>query len=165
MRPVPVIQASHSIIFGTKLSMNNWTNKILVPKSPSKIAGLLSLLSTAMVLAIWFILLFVGMPSNQTIVGSVIDQMSYFYSDENPAKLTFIWLTMLPLILATIASAYLLNLARSKRIAILLLASNIAIGSVVLAFGPFSLAIFVLLPAYWGWRCVEDIKLNARTDG
>ena len=129
-----------------------------VPKSPAKIAGLLSLLSTMMVLAVWFILLFVGMPANLTVTNAVIDQMSYFYSDENPARLTFIWLALLPLISAAISSAYLLNLARSKKVATLLLASTIAIGSVVLAFGPFSLAIFVLLPAYWGWKCLENIQ-------
>jgi hypothetical protein len=145
--------------------MNNWTTMLLAPKFPVKIAGLLSLLSTMLVLAIWFILIFVDIPSNLTIIDSVIDQMSYIYSDENPAKATFIWLTLLPLISAAIGSAYLLNLARSKTVAILLLALTIAIGSVMLAFGPFSLAIFVLLPSYWGWRCLEDIKMNARLDG
>jgi hypothetical protein len=145
--------------------MNNWTIMQLVPKSPAKIAGLLSLLSTMMVLAVWFILLFVGMPSNLTVANAVIDQMSYFYSDENPARLTFIWLALLPLISAAISSAYLLNLARSKKIATLLLATTIAIGSVVLAFGPFSLAIFVLLPAYWGWKCLKNIQTNTRIDG
>jgi hypothetical protein len=144
--------------------MNNWTIMQLIPESPAKIAGYLSLLSTMLVLAIWLILLFAGRSPNLTIVDAIIDRMSDFYSDENPARLTFIWLAVLPLISAAIGSAYLLNLARSKKIAILLLASTIAIGSVVLAFGPFTLAIFVLLHAYWGWRCLEDIKTNTRID-
>ncbi|HEX7454503.1 MAG TPA: hypothetical protein VF296_00515 [Gallionella sp.] len=145
--------------------MKNETLMQLAPKSPAKIAGVLSLLSTMFVLAIWFKLLFVGMPSNLTVTDAVIDQLSYFYSDENPSRLTFVWLAMLPLITAAIGSSYLLNLARSKKIAFFLLALTIAIGLVVLAFGPFSLAIFVLLPAYWGWRCLEDIQMNIRIDG
>lgn len=143
--------------------MGNWINKILKPKTPAKIAGFLSLLSTAMVLAIWFVLLLIGLPSNQSIIGAVIDQLSYIYSDQNPGKLSFIWLTILPLTSATIAGAYLLDFARSKRIAMLLLVSNILIGAIELAFGPFSLAIFVLLPAYWGWKCFDEIGANFRT--
>lgn len=142
--------------------MNIWIARLLEPKSPARIAGALSLFSTMMVLAIWFILLFVGLPSELTIFEAVLDRIGYIYSIENPAKLTFIWLTFLPIISAGIGFAYLLNFARSKKVATLLLASTITIGSVVLAFGPFSLAIFVLLPAYWGWRCIEDINSNTR---
>jgi hypothetical protein len=144
--------------------MNNMTMLQLIPKSPAKIAGLLSLLSTMFVLAIWFILLFVGIPADQTIAHAVIDQITYLYSDQNPARLTFIWLAVLPFISSSIGTTYLLDLARTKMIAGMLLVVTIAIGLVVLAFGPLSLAIFVMLPSYWGWKCLESIQTTTGVD-
>jgi hypothetical protein len=137
----------------------------LVLKSPAKMAGLLSLLSTMFVMAIWFILLFVGTPANQTITQAAINQVVDLYSADNPSRLTFLWLAVLPIITAAIGAAYLLNLARTKLIASALLVFTCAMGLIVLAFGPFSLAIFVLLPAYWGWKCLENIQKFVNSDG
>lgn len=105
-----------------------------LPQSPAKIAGLLSLLSAVLVLAIWYILLFVAMPTRLSVTEAAIGALQYTFSVENPARWSFVWLATLPLLCAMIGSAYLLNLARSKVIAILLLASTIFLGLAVLAF-------------------------------
>lgn len=129
----------------------------LIPKSPATIAGLLSLLSTMFVVAIWLFLIFVDIQTNQSTTQAILSQFTAIFSIENPARVTFVWLAALPFITASISSAYLLKLARSKLIAILLLVLTIGSGLVVLSFGPLSLAIFVLLPAFWGWKCIEEI--------
>jgi hypothetical protein len=116
------------------------------------------------VFAIWIFLFFVGIPPHQTIMRTITDQATSIFSVENPARLTFVWLAALPFITASISSVYLLKLARSKFIAILLLVLTIGSGLVVLAFGPLSLAIFVLLPAFWGWKCLEEIQENHQTE-
>jgi len=133
-------------------------------QSPAKIAGLLSLLSAVIVLGIWYILLFVAMPSQLSVTEAVIGQIQHTFSVENPSRWAFVWLGILPLLCTGIGSAYLLNLARSRAIAILLLASTISLGLAVLAFNTWDLAFFVTLPAIWGWRCLQDTQTIIRAD-
>ncbi|ADE11395.1 hypothetical protein [Sideroxydans lithotrophicus] len=134
-----------------------------LPGSPAQIAGYLSLLSASLVVAIWLILLFAAIPSNLTVAEAVIDQLHFVFSAENQARLNFIWLAILPLLSILIGSAYLLKLARSKAIAVFLFAATLSIGLIVLAFNPFSLAIIFLLPAFWGWKCIEAFQDQPRT--
>jgi hypothetical protein len=136
-----------------------------IPKSPARIAGYLSLLSASLVLAIWLILLFSAIPADQTVTEAVMEQLHFVFSAENHARLTFIWLAVLPLLSILIGCAYLLELVRTKAIAVFLFAATMSIGLVVLAFNPFSLAIFFLLPAFWGWKCIEAFQDEPQIDG
>lgn len=136
----------------------------LLPKSPARIAGLLSILSAVLVLVIWYILLFVAMPHGLSLAEAVTGQLQYTFSSENPTRWFFVWLAALPFLCAAIGTAYLLNLARSTPIAILLFASTISLGVAVLVFNSWDLAFFVGLPAIWGWRCLGEAQLTIRAD-
>ncbi len=124
----------------------------------------MSFLSAVLILPFWYTLLFVATPSQLSVTEAVIGQLQYIFSVENPARWSFVWFATLPLLCTVVGSAYLLNLARSRIIAILLLASTISLGLAVLAFNTWDLAFFVILPAFWGWRCLRDAQPIIRTD-
>ena len=123
-------------------------------RSPDKIAGLLSLLAALLVLAIWFILLFVAPIENMPVTESAMSALNYFFSNENPSRLWFVWLAILPLACTILGVAYLFNFARSKSAATVLLALSAGLGIAAFIFTNWALAFFVSLPSYWGYRCV-----------
>ena len=133
----------------------------IIPQSPAKIAGLLSLLSAGLFLAVWYILLFVAIPPRLSVTEAVVGQLQYVFSVENPRRWYFVWLAIPPLLCVVIGSLYLMNLARSRAIAFLLLASTICLGIAVFAFNTWEFAFFVTLPAFWGWRCLPAAQLHA----
>ena len=123
-------------------------------QSPDKIAGLLLLLAALLVLAIWYILLFVAPIENMSVTESAISSLEYHFSQENPSRLWFVWLAALPLACTFLGIAYLLNFARSKSVATVLLALSAGLGIASFIFTNWALAFFVALPSYWGYRCV-----------
>jgi hypothetical protein len=124
--------------------------------SPANLVGVFSFLSAFSVLGIWYILLFVANPPNLSATQSASEQLHFVFSAEDPHRGYFVWLALLPLLSVIIGTAYLFNLARSRAVAALLLISTLILGIVDLAFTTWYLAIFVLLPAFWGWRCVRS---------
>ena len=120
-------------------------------RSPDKVAGLLFLLATLLILTIWFQLLFLTPDSSAAgSAGHAIDQM---FSPENPSRLWFVWLAFLPLACAVLGSAYLLNLARTKTGGMILFIISVGLATTAFVFTQWPLALFVALPCYWGFRC------------
>ena len=136
----------------------------LLPRLPATIAGLLSFLSAILILHVWYILLFVATPSKLSVSEAAIGHLQYFFSIENPTRLFFVWLAALPLFSIAIGVAYLFKFADSKTNAVLLFASTIGLGLAELAFHTWDLALFVALPAIWGWRCVRVAQPTIRAD-
>ena len=123
-------------------------------RSPDKIAGLLSLLAALVFLPMWHIILFVAPASGMSATESAVSSLEYLFSQENPSRLMFMWLTVLPFSCAVVGTAYLLNFARSTYVAVALLALSVGLGIAALFSMNFALSFFVLLPIYWGYRCV-----------
>lgn len=119
---------------------------------------MLSFASALPILGIWGILLFDAMPDNLTFTQAVFEQLKYSFSAGNPARWSFACLAALPVLCALIGSAYLLNLARSRLLATLLLTCTILLGIVAYAVASWEIAFFVALPALWGWRCCRSVQ-------
>jgi hypothetical protein len=122
---------------------------------PDQIAGLLSLLAAVLAGTIWYIYLFVANPPGLPLPGVVLSQLTYTFSPENADRWWFIWLAALPFALAAVGAAYLCRLARTRTVAMLLLAVLVILAASALWLTDWSLAIFVALPIGWGWRCVH----------
>jgi hypothetical protein len=122
---------------------------------PHVIAGWLFVNAALLVSGIWFMYLFVAMPTNQSIWASVVGQLQHTFSDENPQAWWFAWLAALPVICVALALAYLLNgpLTRRARLALFLI--SLALGIATFALNDWGLAIFVALPAIWGYRAIH----------
>lgn len=124
-------------------------------RSPDKVAGMLSLLAALVFLPMWYVVLFVAPAPNMAATESVVTTLEYMFSQENPSRLTFVWLASLPFSCVAVGSAYLLNLARSKTAATALLVLSGGLGVAALFSMDFVLSFFVALPTYWGYRCVN----------
>lgn len=125
-------------------------------RSPHQIAGLLSLLAAVLLLAIWYILLFVATPSNISAAQSAVDSLRYLLSAENPSRSWFVWLAVAPFVSIALAFAYLSGLARLKVPATTLFVLSVALGLLGIYYFTWSLALFVALPSYWGFICVRN---------
>jgi hypothetical protein len=119
-------------------------------------AGLLSLLAAVLLLAIWYILLFVATPDNISVAQSAVESLRYLLSAENPSRSWFVWLAVAPFVSITLAVAYLSGLARLKAPATMLLVLTVALGLLGVYYFTWSLALFVALPSYWGYLCVRN---------
>lgn len=123
---------------------------------PSRVtAGLLFLVPVVFVGAWWSIYLFAGVPSDKSILESAWGQLQYTFSPENERRWLFVWMAVLPVASVLLAGAYLLNVSRSKPGGMLLLGMSVALAVASFALNDFSLAVFVALPIYWGYRCVH----------
>jgi cytochrome bd-type quinol oxidase subunit 2 len=120
-----------------------------------RVAGLLSLVAATLVGAIWYIYLFVAPVRPESLTASAIDTLKYTFSSENEMRWWFAWLAALCLCCAAVGAAYLLNVGRKRQGAILLFSVLIFLALGTLAFTAWPLALFVALPAYWGYRCVH----------
>ena len=123
--------------------------------APHVVAGWLLLVPVVAVLGIWFIYLFVAMPGNQTVWQSAVGQLQHTFSGENPQAWWFAWLVALPVLCIALAVAYLLNLARSRAGGISLFAGTVALAVATLLFTNWALAVFVAVPALWGYRAIH----------
>jgi hypothetical protein len=94
------------------------------------------------------------------LAGSVLLTFLFLLTKEDwPASW---WLAVLSLACAFLAGAYLCNLARSPRGALILLALSIALAVASFALNDPNLALFVALPVVWGWLALRDAQVAAR---
>jgi len=124
-------------------------------RSPDKVAGLLSLLAALVFLPMWFIVLFVAPLPNMGAAESAVASLQHLFSQENSSRLMFVWLAALPFSCGVVGTAYLLNFARSRAVATALLALSGGLGVAALFSMDFVFSFFVVLPTYWGYRCVN----------
>jgi hypothetical protein len=123
--------------------------------SPNKVAGLLSLLSAAIVLAVWYPLLFMASPSNTPVTEFAIRSAAYFLSAENPSRPAFLWLAFAPLMSSALAFSYLFGLSRLKVSATIMFSLSAALGISAFFFVGQSTAFFFAFPCYWGYLCLN----------
>jgi len=122
---------------------------------PDKIAGFLFMVAGVLVSAIWYIYLFAAPDTTRTLMKSVVEQLQYTFSPEHSDRWWFMWLVALPILCFAIGSAYLLNVARSRRGAVPLLTLSVVLAASSFVLNDWALALFVALPILWGSRCVR----------
>ena len=123
--------------------------------APHAIAGWLYVVPVVFVAGIWFIYLFVAMPENQTVWQSATGQLGHTFSDANPQVWWFAWMIALPIACAGLALAYLRKAPRSRGGRMILFACAVALGIITFVLNDFGLAVFVALPALWGYRAIH----------
>lgn len=122
---------------------------------PHKLAGLFSLLAAAMLLAVWYPLLFVATPDGIPLNEAASKTFAHLLSPENPNQSWFVWLTVSPVLSACFGFLYLLTRPHSSTSAFTLFALSATHGIVAFFFANWFLAIFVALPAYWGFLSAQ----------
>jgi hypothetical protein len=122
-------------------------------RSPDKVAGLLFMLATFLILTIWFQLIFLAPAPGLTAGESAGHAIELMFAPDNPSRLWFVWLAFLPLACIALGSAYLLNLARSRTGGMVMFVLSVGLGTTAFVFTQWPLALFVALPCYWGFRC------------
>jgi hypothetical protein len=123
--------------------------------TPHAIAGCLLFVPALAAMGIWYIYLFVATPDNLGIFDSVVRQLRYTFSNENPHAWWFMWLAALPMACILLAVAYLTNLTRRRSIAIVLLGCVVALAVATFVLNDLGLAVFVAVPALWGYRALR----------
>jgi hypothetical protein len=123
--------------------------------TPNKIAGLLSLLSAAIVLAVWYPLLFVEIPSNTPVTEFAVRAFAFYISAENSSRPMFVWLAFAPLMSIALAFSYFSILSRSRVSASIVFSLSAALGVSAFFFVGQSIAFFFALPCYWGVLCIR----------
>lgn len=123
---------------------------------PFQIAGLVSLLAAALVLGIWYVLLFVAPPAGIPVTESAIATAHYLLFEETETRHWFLWLAVLPIALVAIGVCYLAGAARSKTFAFALLLLTALLGGTSFFVLNWALAFFVALPVYWGYLGVRQ---------
>ena len=124
-------------------------------RTPDQVAGLLSLLAALVFLPMRYIVLFIAPPPNMGATESAVVSLQFLFSQENPSHLMFVWLAALPFSCVVVGTAYLLNFARSRAVATGLLAFSGGLGVAAFFSLDLTLSFFVVLPIYWGYRCVN----------
>ena len=122
---------------------------------PRTVAGLLSLLAATLVGAIWYIYIFVAPVYPSSLTLSAIETLRYTFSPDNVDHWSFVGLAALFLCSAAVGVAYLLNVSGTRSGAMFLLLALVVLGVGAFALTNWSLALFVALPAVWGYRCVH----------
>jgi hypothetical protein len=122
---------------------------------PHAIAGWLLFVPALAVIGIWYIYLFVATPDKLTVWDSAIGQLRYTFSSENPQAWFFAWLVALPIVCVLLGVAYLKNLSRSRSVGITLLCGVIGLAVATFVLNDVGLAIFVAVPALWGYRALH----------
>lgn len=118
-------------------------------------AGLLSLIAAALILATWYIMLFVAQPDDAPILESARNSARYFLFVD-PLRQWFLWLALVPAASIVIGLCYLAGAARNRKSAKALFAASIVLGGSSFFFLTAALAFFVALPCYWGYLCVRN---------
>jgi hypothetical protein len=99
--------------------------------------------------------LFAATPTNQSAWASAAGQLRHTFSDENPQAWWFAWLGVLPVICLVLALAYLLNVARTRNARLALFLVSVALGGASFVLNDWGLAVFVAVPAIWGYRAIH----------
>src|SRR6266446_6583330 len=120
--------------------------------TPQVITGYLFLLAAVLAGAIWYIYLFVAVPTHISLSQSAIDLLRYTFSAENPQRLWFAWMAALPILCALLGAAYLMNGARTRKGWFILLSASVLLALASFALNDWGLAVFVALPILWGYR-------------
>jgi hypothetical protein len=122
---------------------------------PHAIAGWLLFVPALAVMGIWYIYLFVATPDKLTVWDSAIAQLRYTFSAENRQAWFFAWLVAMPIVCVLLGVAYLKNLSRSRSVGIALLCGVIGLAVATFVLNDVGLAIFVAVPALWGYRALH----------
>jgi hypothetical protein len=123
--------------------------------APNKIAGWLYFVPALIVGGIWYIYLFVATPAHLTVWQSVVGQMQYTFSDENPQAWWFAWLIALPAACVVLGVLYLFNVASARPVRIGLFAFAIALAGATFVLNDWPVGVAVAIPAYWGYRAIH----------
>lgn len=123
--------------------------------TPNVVAGLLFLFAAVFAGGVWFIFLFAAMPTDSTVMDSVMGLLQYTFSSENPERWWFAWLASLPVLCGVLGTAYLLNVARNRKGRLILLSISIVVAIASFALNDLVLAMFVALPILWGYRALR----------
>lgn len=121
-------------------------------------AGLLYLLPALAVLLNWWILLFYDNPPNIT-PSSTLN----FVLTEEPQRLWFRWLIVLPALCLVLSAAYFSRVAQTRRGAIALLVVGIALALAAWLSVTHELALFVSLPLLYGLSHVRQVTSQAQS--
>jgi len=124
-------------------------------KSPHNVAGLLSLFAALLVIAVWYIVLFVAPLSGVSLSESAAITLRDFLSAENPSRSWFVWLAVAPVVSGAVGLTYLFGDSRSKALAVTLLLVSVMLAVSGFYLVTWSLALFIALPSYWGFLCVR----------
>jgi hypothetical protein len=104
---------------------------------------------------IWYLYLFVAPLPGKTALESARRTLQYTFSSENELRNAYFWIAALPAACIALAIAYLSNAAKSKRWAIFLFVATLVLAFTTLLLVDPALAVFVALPAIWGFKCVR----------
>ena len=104
---------------------------------------------------IWYIYLFVVPLPRETALESARHTLQFTFSSENELRDAYFWIAALPAACIALAIAYLSKAAKSKRVAIFLLAATLVLAITTLVLVDPALAVFVALPAIWGYKSVR----------
>jgi len=118
-------------------------------------AALFSGLAAILFAGIWYIYLFVAPLPGMTAFESAGESLKYSFSPENGLRDRFIWLALLPAACIGMAVAYLVNLSATRAGAAGLLIATVVLAILTLVLADPALAVFVGLPALWGYMCLR----------
>ena len=121
--------------------------------APRLFGGWLFLAPALLVAGIWYLHFLVPMPAKQAAWESVVGQLRHDF--ESPHAWWFTWLVALPALCILLSAAYFLNVARGRTGALVLFAATLALAVATFVLNDWGLAVFVALPAVWGYRAIH----------
>ncbi len=127
--------------------------------SSSRTAGLTAAAVSAAPTAMWAIVLFAGTPPGVSKFDDALGFVRYAFSPENSMRINFVFLAALPVCLLALSLIYLGATTLTKSFALALLVSNLVLVALSVRYGPSDLAFVVMLPAWWGWKCVREAHI------
>ena len=121
---------------------------------PSTVAGLLLLAVGAMLLPLWYILLFTATPTGLSAAEAAWGQLQYSFA--SPERLFFALLAAIPLVCISAALGYLFGAAGKRTGATILLSVACLALIGTLALNEWVFAALLLVAVFYGVRCVRD---------
>jgi len=121
-------------------------------KRPNIVAALWLVFGALLSIGIWVIFLFSAMPNGSSVVGATLDQLSFTFSGQNEHRVFFGWLALCPCLQLLAAYFYFIAKGCQRERAVVLLAVQVVLLGVNLAFVALPLAIVTLIPIYYGHR-------------
>ena len=121
------------------------------PPKPSTVVAIILVIPTVYVLAIWYVLLFVGQPPEGTWLG----QLRYIFSAANDYRWWYVWFAALPIVCISHAALYALGFAAKRTWARGLFATTTSVALVNFVFTAWMPAFLTALPIYWAFLCLR----------